>query len=535
MADQISDFSQYRALVVDDFSAMRSMLAEMLRSYGARNIDMAANGKEACGYLSVRQYDIVLCDFNLGAGKNGQQILEEAKFRNWIGPMCAWIMITAEQTPDSVHGAVEYQPDGYLIKPVNAALLFQRLGRILARKSAFAEINTKLKRNDYRGAIAMCDARIEQEKSNAGELLRWKSQMLMSIGELEQARELFEKVLNERDVAWARVGLAEVKQREGDFEGSCRLLRQVIADLPAHVKAYDLLALGLEKLGLLEEARATLENAARLSPNSPVRQKNMGELALRCGDVETAEAAFRKSMAVGENSVLKTPDSYIGLARIMGNRQQTEEASRLLNKLPQTFEDTAVHLRAKAVEGMIYQRNGQDKEAERVAADLSGMMKNAAMHADTAANLEAAELFFSTGRKDDAIALLSDVVRNNPEDQALMGRVSLAYSNAGLTEEGQIWMKQARDDATAQMNEGVLLARDGKLPEAVASMRRAVAAMPSNVRVLLNCGHVMLLSLQKRNDPSLKREALEVLLTANSLLPGDKRCTRLLNQLEAMD
>jgi len=534
MADSVTDFTKYRSLVIDDFGAMRSMLADMLRGYGAKTIDLAANGKEACALLSSHQYDIVLCDFNLGAGKNGQQVLEEAKIRSWISPMCAWMMITAEQTPDSVHGAVEYQPDGYLIKPVNAALLYQRLGRVLVRKSVFADIDAKLRRKDVRGALAVCDAKIETEKQYAGELLRWKAQMLVSIGETELARALFDEVLQSRDLAWARVGLAEVKQAEGDLEGSCALLRQVIADLPAHVRAYDLLASSLEKLGRLEDARVTLETAARLSPNSPVRQKNMGELALRCGDVETAEAAFRKSMAVGEHSVMKTPDSYIGLSRIMGDRNQADEASRLLGKLSSIFDDTAVHIRAKAVEGMIFQQNGLEKQAQQSAASLSDMMKSAAMHADSLASMEAAALFFKTGRKDEAVALLSDVVRNNPDDQALLAKVSQTYTDAGMTEEGQRLMKEARDEAVVLMNEGVLLARDGRLPDAVASMRRAVVAMPSNVRVLINCGHVMILSLEKRDDPGLRREAIEVLMTANSLVPGDKRCTRLLNQLGAL-
>jgi len=535
MADTIQDFSTFRSLVIDDFGAMRTMLADMLKSYGARSIDMAANGREAVSQLSTRQYDIVLCDFNLGPGKNGQQLLEEAKFRNWISPTCAWMMITAEQTPDSVHGAVEYQPDGYLIKPVNAGLLHQRLGRVLARKSVFADIDVKLRRKDVRGALAKCDEKIKQEKQYASELLRWKAQMLVSIGDFEPARALLEEVLKGRDLAWARVALAEVMQYEGDYHGSCQLLKQVIDELPAHVRAYDLLAVAQEKLGQFEQARKTLESAARLSPNSPVRQKNMGELALRCGDTETAEASFRKSMTVGQHSVLKTPDSYIGLAHIIGGRHQTEEAARLLGTLPQVFEDAAVHIRAKAVEGLIYQQNGMAEQAEQSAVAVSEMMKKAALHHDTKASMETAALFFQTGRKEAAVALLSDVVRNNPDDQALLARVSKTYSDAGLHEEGMKWVKAARDEATALMNEGVLLARDRKLPEAVASMRRAVAAMPANVRVLVNCGHVMMLSLEQRDDPQLRREAVEVLMTALSLAPGDKRCAKLLAQLGALN
>ena len=85
---------------------------------------------EAIGLLRNHKYDVVLCDFNLGDGKNGQQLLEEAKITNLIGPACAWIMITAEKTTEAVMGAVEYQPDGYLLKPITAAQLQTRLKKI---------------------------------------------------------------------------------------------------------------------------------------------------------------------------------------------------------------------------------------------------------------------------------------------------------------------------------------------------------------------------------------------------------------------
>ncbi len=105
------DFSRQYCLVIDDFQGMRTMLRDMLRELGAQRVDIAASGGEAVGMLGNHRYDIVLCDYNLGAGRTGQQLLEEAKVRNLVGPACAWIMVTAEKTSDAIMGAVEYQPD----------------------------------------------------------------------------------------------------------------------------------------------------------------------------------------------------------------------------------------------------------------------------------------------------------------------------------------------------------------------------------------------------------------------------------------
>ena len=72
------DLSSKTYLVIDDLADMRSMIRSMLVAYGVTNIDMAGNGKDAIKSLSKTQYDVVLCDYNLGEGKDGQQVLEEA-------------------------------------------------------------------------------------------------------------------------------------------------------------------------------------------------------------------------------------------------------------------------------------------------------------------------------------------------------------------------------------------------------------------------------------------------------------------------
>lgn len=58
-------------LVVDDFGDMRSMLRSMLSSIGIADVDTAINGREAIDALQRKRYDIILCDYNLGPGKNG--------------------------------------------------------------------------------------------------------------------------------------------------------------------------------------------------------------------------------------------------------------------------------------------------------------------------------------------------------------------------------------------------------------------------------------------------------------------------------
>ena len=110
-ATQIVDWASKSYLIVDDFVGVRQLLRESLRNLGARNIDQASSGGEAMNLLGRIRYDVVLCDYNLGEGTNGQQVLEEARQRNLLNPSSVWMMVSAEKSTESVMGAAEHQPD----------------------------------------------------------------------------------------------------------------------------------------------------------------------------------------------------------------------------------------------------------------------------------------------------------------------------------------------------------------------------------------------------------------------------------------
>ena len=71
------DYSRTRFLIVDDFSDFRTSLKSMLRDLGAKDVDTADRGEDTLVMCRHKRYDIILHDYNLGAGKNGQQVLEE--------------------------------------------------------------------------------------------------------------------------------------------------------------------------------------------------------------------------------------------------------------------------------------------------------------------------------------------------------------------------------------------------------------------------------------------------------------------------
>jgi tetratricopeptide (TPR) repeat protein len=531
------DWAGKNYLVVDDFIGVRQLLRESLRSLGARNIDQAASGGEAIGLLAKLRYDVVLCDFNLGDGKNGQQVLEEARVRNFLLPSSVWMMVSAEKSVESVMGAAEHQPDAYLVKPITEGVLLTRLNRAWHRKQVFRPIDQAYAEKDYLRAARLCDEQIDASPVHEVELLRMKARLMEKSGEPDKAKEAYERVLNQREYQWARAGLAKIRLANGEFEQARQMFQGVIAENRYYIDAYDQLALAYQGMGKLEEACSILERAAKLSPNSVPRQRNLGQICLKLGNVGMAEKAFRKCIAIGEYSVRRTPDAYLGLARVCGLKNDPKEAQVLLAAAQREFGEAHpdIDLRAKITEGLVYHESGDYRRARKAGDELEALLGAREERPDTATCLEMATLLFAVGVKEAPVELLCYVIRNNHDNAVLLDEVQAIFDKARLTDEGIGLIRTSKKEAADLMNQGVLLWKTGKLQEAVDWMRAARARLPNNQRILFNAAQVLVSHMRERgHDEALALEAHDVLAHVDRLQPGQQRFAQLMEQLAAL-
>ena len=529
------DWSSKNYLVVDDFVGIRQLLRESLRNLGARNIDQASSGGEAVALLGRVRYDVVLCDYNLGEGKNGQQVLEEARVRHMLLPSSVWMMVSAEKSVESVMGAAEHQPDAYLIKPITEGVLLTRLNRVWHKKQVFREIDQAFAEKDFLRAARICDEQIARHKVHEIDLLRMKASLMLKSGEPEKAREAFERVLQQREYQWARAGLAKIRMANGEFEQARQIFQGVIADNRYYIDAYDQLANAYQSMGQNEEACSILERAAKLSPNSVGRQRALGQVSLKLGNVGMAEKAFRKCIAIGEYSVMKSPDAYLGLARVCGLKNETKEALQLLLAAQREFATDEVQLRAKITEGMVYHESGDFRRARKAGDDLEELLRMHRERPDTATCMEMASLLFAVGVKESPVELLCYVIKNNHDNSLLLEDVQKIFDKARMSEEGHALIRASKKEASDLMNQGVLLWKTGKLPEAVAWMRDARTALPNNLRILFNAAQILISHMQQRGyDLALAEEAHLVLLHVDKVLPGQQRFAQLMEQLAAL-
>ena len=109
-------------LVVDDISAVRNILAQILRGLGVEGrIDKAEDGLEAWEKMQKCDYDIVICDIRMPR-MNGLELKKLLRATPKFGEL-PFLMITGEVSEDMMARAVESKWDGYLMKPFPSAVL----------------------------------------------------------------------------------------------------------------------------------------------------------------------------------------------------------------------------------------------------------------------------------------------------------------------------------------------------------------------------------------------------------------------------
>jgi CheY-like chemotaxis protein/Tfp pilus assembly protein PilF len=528
----IDSLRNRKFLLVEDFEAMRSMLKGLLLRCGAQRVDTATDAREATNLLRGTFYDVVMCDYNLGPGKNGQQLLEESRMNNWIGPAAVWLMITAEKTSDMVSVAAEEAPDDYLLKPITESLLQTRLLKLVDRKASLAGIAAAMKTRDWRLALKLCSDQLELGTKNVSEVLRLQSQLYQKIGDWPKAQALYEAVLKRGQVAWAKLGLAQAHLHLNDLASARAMLLETVRDHPQYLEAYDCLASMLAAQGQHQQELSVLERAATISPNSAARQSALGMAALKQGKPDTAARAFTRSMKLGEHSAIENVEPFLGMARIHTEAGAPAEAQKLLADLTKRHDSPKARVLAKAETVRALQAAGDLAGAARLAGELAALTQDGAGALPSDVAMRIAETLIEAKQVEGATRVLQYVTRNNHDDETLLQRAQQAFDRAGMGAAGSEVLAAARRQATDSMTEGVRLMAQGNLDAALDSMRAAKTAMPQNARVLLNFAAIAMTCIERQGrSAELESEVRATIAAAQALRPDDLRGAELLGRL----
>ena len=261
-----------RVLIVDDLVEARSAMKSMMAMLGAENVETARDGREATDMITERDYDLVLSDYNLGKGKDGQQVLEEARHTNRLKATSLFVIVTGENAVDKVMGALEYEPDGYITKPYTLSILRERLQRLMAIKEVMKPVNQALDLGDVEWAISMAHHILHDNPGYLLPVSRILGKLHLQRQEFAEAHSAYNAVLEQRPAIWARLGQAVCTYHMGDPDHAVTLLREILLDHPLYVQCHDWLArIMLEKEKNIE-AQQELQSAVAISPRGVLRQ-----------------------------------------------------------------------------------------------------------------------------------------------------------------------------------------------------------------------------------------------------------------------
>lgn len=336
--------SQLSVLVIDPNPGMRSNLQNMLNASNISKIEYAVNSGTAIRQLARRAYDIVLCEYDLGAGggasaegQDGQQLLEDLRHHRLISPWSIFIMLTSEAVYGKVIGAAELAPTDYVLKPFTAEMLGARIARALERRAVFLPTYQLLAQGNVREAIRSAAAAEIAHPRHALDFARLRAELHVNLKEHGEAEEIYRKVLAHKALGWAGLGLARAEFALGRIDGARATLQALIAANPRLMAAYDLLARCHEADGNLSKAQNILEEAVAISPHMVRRLRKLGEVALEAGDAAAAEKSFKQVVAKARYSEFRDPEDHVRLVKALVKRGDVLGASGVLRDLERSL------------------------------------------------------------------------------------------------------------------------------------------------------------------------------------------------------
>ena len=130
-------FNLLKVLLVDDNQHMKTLLGEMLRAIGVRDVHAAADGSEALDLMRRYEIDIVFTDLNMKPLDGIDFVRQLRTSTDSPNPFAPVIMVTGHSTRARVEAARDVGVNEFLAKPITARSVLDRVQRIVERPRAF--------------------------------------------------------------------------------------------------------------------------------------------------------------------------------------------------------------------------------------------------------------------------------------------------------------------------------------------------------------------------------------------------------------
>jgi tetratricopeptide (TPR) repeat protein len=495
----------------------------MLNLCEITKVDHAVSSGTAIRPLQNKQYDIILCEYDLGEGQDGQQLLEDLRHNKLIPLWTIFIMVTAERTQQKVVSAAELAPTDYLLKPFTADALLDRIARAVERRKLFMPIYHLMEQGSLPEAIEVCADGEKASSKFSADFMRLRAELHVTLGHAAEAETIYAKLQEIKAVAWARLGLAKTLYMQSKYSAAEEMLTNIVTEHPQFLDAYDWLAKAHEAAGKLSEAKEVLQEAVSISPHAVRRLRRLGQVALETGDVDTAESSFQKVVTKAKYSEFRDPEDHVRLVKTLVKKGDTQQAAVVVRDMEKTLNTSAKMPACRAISaGMIHESNGDaERAAEEFAAAVAACRN--AVGLSNEMKLDLAKSCLDNNMQEGAAEVMLDVM-NNSTDDAAMAKAMAVFERSGHKDLAEKVAKESRRQVVELISSGADKARQGDFRGAVDLMTAAAQKLPDNPQVVFNAAVASLKCLEHTGwDGRLAGHARWYIDNARRLDPANPR------------
>lgn len=519
----MSNLGDIRALLVEPHSGMRVSLHNMLNLCGINKIEHALTASTAVRAIQAKVFDLVLCEYELGTGQDGQQLLEDIRHHKLTPLSTIFIMVTAERAYAKVVSAAELAPSDYLLKPFTADMLLERVLKAIEKRKAFVEVYNLMEQGFIREAIEAC---LEGENSYpkyAVDFMRLRAELHVTLGEALEAEELYIKLHEMRAVAWARLGLAKTLYMQGRYEEAESILSNLVSENSKYMDAYDWLSKTHEAIGALPEAKSVLDTAITVSPHAVRRLRKLGSLALETGDIETAENVLKKVVSKAKYSEFRDPEDHVKLVDALVKKGDHNQAKSVIRDLEKSMSGIKKTEACRAISAAMVHASTGDVAKLSEELDAAVQANREEIGLSNEIKLGLAKSCLENDREDAASEVIMEVMRNAP-NQNMVSKALNVFESAGKGHLGKELAQRSQKEVKDLVALGVQKAKEGDYRGSVDLMSSAARKSPDNPQVVLNAALAALKCIENLGwDPATGNLAKQLIESAARLDPMNTR------------
>jgi predicted Zn-dependent protease len=438
-----------------------------------------------------------------------------------------FFMVTGEGGYGKVVSAAELAPTDYILKPFTADRLLERIARALEKRSVFIPVYHLMEEGNQEAAIDACLAGERDYPRYIVDFMRLRAELHMFLGQPELAEPIYQKLVEARAIAWARLGLAKTLFVRERFDEARDMLEDLVGANKNFVDAYDWLARTHAAVGALDKSQAVLASAVAVSPHALGRLRRLGETALEAGDLDAAEKALKQVVSKAKYSEFREPEDHVKLVQALVKKGDPVQAAAVIRDLDRSMSGARnVAVCSAIASSMVHEYTGNEARlAESLSSALAGSRD--APELSPALKLELARTCLQNDMADGAADVLRDVMQNAP-DNATMARAMGVLEQAGQGELAQRLAQESRQHVVDLVATGAARARDGDFQGAVELMLAAVGKMPNNPQVAFNAALATLKYLENLGwDERLGQAARTLINSVRRLDPVNPKLAAL--------